>query len=124
MRSFRRRVVDGHALPSVGPDGEEVELRFSDVVLNLARRDAARGGAQLRLTLLEYELLAFLVRHPCQAFTRQQLREEVWRDRADEEQSNCVDVAIMGLRRKLEAGGKSRLIQTLRGYGYTLREDE
>ena len=122
MPRFRRQEVSSQAVSSV--EQGQVELRFSDVILNLTRRGAARGEAQLSLTLLEYELLAFLIHHPYQAFTRQRLRAEVWGEHGDEGQSNSVDVAIMGLRRKLEAGGKPRLIQTLRGYGYALREDE
>lgn len=118
-RLWRQRAISQVSSPDPG----QFDLRFADVNLNLTRRDAARGETPLHLTLLEYELLAFLVRHPYQAFTRQRLLEEVWGEHDDEGQSNCVDVAIMGLRRKLEAGGKPRLIQTLRGYGYALRED-
>jgi DNA-binding response OmpR family regulator len=119
---FRRQEVSSQEASSA--EQGQVELRFADVILNLTRRDATRGAARLSLTFLEYELLAFLIRHPSQAFTRQRLRAEVWGERGDAGQSNSVDVAIMGLRRKLEAGGKPPLIQTLRGYGYALREDE
>ncbi len=76
----------------------------------------------MRLTVLEYELLAYLLRRPYEALTRRQLSEGIWGGPLDE-RSNYVDVAVMGLRRKLEAGGKRRLIQTLRGYGYALRDD-
>jgi two-component system, OmpR family, response regulator MprA len=120
---YRREAVLDPALSPGTPDRKDVELRFADVLLNLSRREAYRADALLRLTLLEYELLTFLVGNPYQAFTRQQLRGEVSGRRQDDEQSNSVDVAIMGLRKKLEAGGRSRLIQTLRGYGYALRED-
>jgi two-component system response regulator MprA len=75
----------------------------------------------LRLTPREYELLEVFLRHPRQALSRDQLCQQVW-GYAFEGESNFVDVAVKELRRKLEADGHSRLIQTVRGYGYALRE--
>lgn len=98
-------------------------MGFADVTVDLSRRQAVRAGAVLRLSLLEFELLACLLRHPEEGLTRHQLSEGVWSS-SSMDGSNFVDVAIMGLRKKLEAGGKPRLIQTLRGYGYVLREGE
>lgn len=121
MRRSRNHASSSEAPLQTGPADRSVELRFGDVRLNPVEREAARGGSRLQLTPLEYELLALFILHPREAFSREQLCGDVW-GRGIEGRSNHVDVAIMGLRRKLEAGGRPRLIQTVRGYGYALRE--
>jgi two-component system response regulator MprA len=95
---------------------------LSDLRVDLNAREAFRGGEVLKLTPREYELLAFFARHPNQALSREQLCQHVW-GYAFEGESNFIDVAIKELRRKMEEGGKPRLIQTVRGYGYALREE-
>jgi two-component system response regulator MprA len=95
-------------------------LRFQDVELVPSQREARRDGDALELTAREYELLELFVRHPLQVLSREQILQEVWGfDYLGD--SNLVDVRIKYLRDKLEAGGRPRLIQTVRGAGYALR---
>lgn len=101
---------------------EASQLQFADVQLDTRTREAARGGMPLQLTPREYQLLAFFMQHARQALAREQLCQHVW-GYAFEGESNFVDVAIKELRRKLEAGDRPRLVQTIRGYGYALREE-
>ena len=95
-------------------------LRFSDVVLEPASHTAWRGARPLPLTATEFELLAFFLRHPRQVLTREQLLHAVWGD--EPETDNVVAVYIGYIRQKLEAAGDSRLVHTVRGAGYSLRE--
>jgi two-component system response regulator MprA len=99
----------------------EVEvLRFEDVELTPGTREVRRGDDLLELTNREYELLELFLRHPRQVLTREQILQQVWGyDYLGD--SNLVDVRIKYLRDKLEAGDRSRLIQTIRGAGYALR---
>ncbi len=96
-------------------------LSFGDITVNQSTREAFRAGKPLTLTPHQYELLATFLRHPRLALTREQLSFWVWGHSFDGE-SNFVDVAVMELRKKLEADGGPRLIQTIRGFGYALRE--
>lgn len=96
-------------------------LRNADLDLSPATREAWRGGEPLALTAREFDLLEFFLRHPRQVLTRARLLEQVW-GYAYLGGSNVIDVHIRALRDKLEAGGRSRLIQTIRGVGYALRE--
>ena len=102
-------------------DQDEV-LSYSDVTLNVAAREASRGREPLRLSPREYELLLLFMQHPRQALSRQQICLQVW-GYAFEGESNFVDVAIKELRKKLDAAGGARLIHTLRGFGYVLKEE-
>jgi two-component system, OmpR family, response regulator MprA len=95
-------------------------LQYADLVLDSETREARRGDELLRLTPREYELLEVFLRHPRQALSRDQLCQQVW-GYPFEGESNFVDVAVKDLRKKIEADGRSRLIQTIRGYGYALR---
>ena len=95
-------------------------LRFSDVEMIPSEREASRDGDALELTAREYELLELFLRHPRQVLSREQILQDVWGfDYLGD--SNLVDVRIKYLRDKLESGGRSRLIQTVRGAGYALR---
>jgi two-component system response regulator MprA len=95
-------------------------LRFQDVELVPSAREARRDGDLLELTAREYELLELFLRHPRQVLTREQILQDVWGfDYLGD--SNLVDVRIKYLRDKLELGGRSRVIQTVRGAGYALR---
>jgi len=95
-------------------------LRFADVVLEPAARMAWRGSRQLSLTATEFDLLAFLLRHPRQVLTREQLLDAVWADAP--ETDNVVAVYVGYVRQKLEEAGEPRLVHTVRGAGYTMRE--
>jgi two-component system response regulator MprA len=95
-------------------------LRFLDVELVPAEREARRGDDVLELTAREYDLLELFLRNPRQVLSREQILQEVWGfDYLGD--SNLVDVRIKYLRDKLESGGRVRLIQTVRGAGYALR---
>ena len=95
-------------------------LRFQDVEVVPTEREARRNGEALDLTAREYELLELFLRHPRQVLSREQILQDVWGfDYMGD--SNLVDVRIKYLRDKLEAGGRERLIQTVRGAGYALR---
>ena len=101
---------------SSGPHTEL--LRYADLVLDPAGHTAARGGRTLELTRTEFLLLELLLRHPRQVLTRSQIFEQVWGYDFGPS-SNSLEVYIGYLRRKL---GEPRLIQTVRGVGYVLRD--
>jgi two-component system response regulator MprA len=96
-------------------------ISFADLELDLLTRDARRGGREVELSATEFELLEFFLRHPRQVLARGLIYERVWGYDASLA-SNSLDVFVGHLRRKLEAGGERRLIQTVRGVGFTLRE--
>jgi two-component system, OmpR family, response regulator NblR len=97
------------------------QLRFEDLVLDLATRRVLRRGRIVELTMKEFELLRYLMEHPREVLTREQILENVWGyDFLGE--SNVIEVYIRYLRLKIEDEGDKRLIQTVRGVGYVLRE--
>ncbi len=102
------------------PQSEEV-LTFADLRLNTRTREVERGSRRIDLTTREYELLELFLRHPRQVLLREQILDWIWGDAQVE--SNAIEVHIGRLRDKLEANGESRLIQTIRGAGYALREE-
>jgi two-component system response regulator MprA len=111
MRALLRRTQ-----PQIG----EV-LAFADLRLDTGTREAERDGRRIELTTREYELLEFFLRHPRQVLLREQILDRIWGDATIE--SNVIEVHIGRLRDKLEADGEERLIQTIRGAGYALREE-
>jgi two-component system response regulator MprA len=96
-------------------------LRFADLELDPRAHEARRAGEPLTLTLTEFSLLELFMRNPRQVLTRSIIFERVWGYDFGYA-SNSLDVYIGYLRRKTEAGGRPRLIQTVRGVGYALRE--
>ena len=106
-------------LRRVSPGAEEI-LRFADVELNPATREVRRGGEPIELTRTEFNLLELFMRNPRVVLTRQVIHERIWGYDFGTG-SKSLDVYVGYLRRKTEAGGKSRLIHTVRGFGYTLR---
>jgi len=100
---------------------ETEQLQFGDLTLDLTLRRAVRNGRAIELTVKEFELLRCLMVHAGQVLTREQILEAVWGDRGAGE-SNVIEVYIRYLRLKLESEGEKRLIQTVRGVGYALRE--
>jgi two-component system OmpR family response regulator len=109
-----------HLRPSP-PEMSEV-LQFDDLSLNRQTREVCRGKRAIELTVKEYDLLAYLLAHPRQVLTREQILERVWGyDFVGD--SNIIEVYVRYLRLKLEAKGESRLIQTVRGVGYVLKQD-
>ncbi|MBC7971048.1 MAG: response regulator transcription factor [Verrucomicrobia bacterium] len=104
------------------PDSPASErLRFGDLILDLSTRRALRNGRAIDLTMKEFELLKYLMEHPREVLTREQILENVWGyDFVGE--SNVIEVYIRYLRLKIEDEGEKRLIQTVRGVGYVMRE--
>jgi DNA-binding response OmpR family regulator len=102
-------------------DDETDLLRFEDLSLNRQTREVFRGERPIELTAKEFDLLDHLMAHPRQVITRDRILEEVWGyDFMGD--SNIIEVYIRYLRLKLEAEGEKRLIQTVRGVGYVLRD--
>ncbi len=98
------------------------DLCFGDLALNPATREVLRAGRPVRLTRTEFAILELFLRHPRQVLTRSVLFEHVWGFDFGSS-SNSLDVYLGYLRKKLEAGGGGRLLHTVRGVGYVLRED-
>jgi two-component system response regulator MprA len=101
--------------------GDDQLLRFADIELDPGTREVRRGGDPIELTRTEFALLELFMTNPRQVLTRSIIFERVWGYDFGFA-SNSLDVYIGYLRRKTEAGGKPRLIQTVRGVGYALRE--
>jgi DNA-binding response OmpR family regulator len=96
-------------------------LQFENLTLDCQSREVHRGGQRLELTAKEFDLLEYLLRHPRQVMTRDQLLEKVWGyDFLGD--SNIIEVYIRYLRVKLEANNEKRLVHTVRGVGYVLRD--
>ncbi|TML54565.1 MAG: response regulator transcription factor [Actinobacteria bacterium] len=111
LRALLRRTAEG--------SGEA--LRFADLELDPGTREVRRGGESIELTRTEFSLLELFMLNPRQVLTRSVIFERVWGYDFGYG-SNSLDVYIGYLRRKTEAGGKPRLIHTVRGVGYALRE--
>src|SRR5918999_917824 len=107
---LRRRPPRGSAFLTVG-----------DLRLNPDTREVARGERPIDLTAREFELLEYLMRNERLVVSRERLLEEVW-GYAPFSETNTVDVFVSNLRRKLESGGEPRLLHTVRGSGYVLRQ--
>ncbi len=105
---------------SVRPDSEPI-LEFADLTLDPATREVRRGDREIRLTRTEFSLLEQLMSYPRQVLTRERILEEVW-GYDFPTTANSLEVYVGYLRRKTEAEGELRLIHTVRGVGYVLRE--
>jgi two-component system response regulator MprA len=104
------------------PAAEAQLLRFANIVANPVTREVSRGDRLVNLTAKEFDLLELFLRHPRQVLTRDSIYEQVWGYDFGGE-SNIIEVYIRYLRSKLEAEGEPRLLQTVRGVGYALREE-
>jgi two-component system response regulator MprA len=102
------------------PGGREM-LHCADLVMDVAAREVRRGDRRVELTALQFDLLEHFLRHPRQVLERDQLLQSVWRVESDAI-SNVVDVAIAELRARIETDSEPRLLHTVRGVGYVLRE--
>lgn len=100
---------------------EEGTLHFSDLELDAVSRRVRRGEREIELTPKEHDLLELFLLHPDQVLTREIIYDRIWGYDFGGE-SNIIEVYIRYLRSKLEEGGEPRLIQTVRGVGYVLRE--
>ncbi|NOT05708.1 MAG: response regulator transcription factor [Anaerolineales bacterium] len=104
----------------INPENQKVS--YADVILDPATREAKRGDMELSLTVTEFNLLRMLLRHPRQVLERRQILNDVWGyDFGGDD--NVLEIYIGYLRKKLEANGGPRLIHTVRGIGYVLREE-
>jgi two-component system response regulator MprA len=104
------------------PPRGSASLVVGDLRLNPATREAYRGDRELELTAREFELLEHVMRNERIVVSRQSLLDEVWGYHPFAE-TNTVDVFISNLRRKLELGGEPRVLHTIRGAGYVLRDE-
>ena len=112
------RFISVYLRPS---ESSKPHLRFSDLTLDLSQRLAIRDQQPISLTMKEFELLRYLMEHPGEVLSREQILENVWGYNFMGE-SNVIEVYVRYLRLKLENGERKRLIQTVRGVGYVLRE--
>jgi two-component system response regulator MprA len=112
MRALLRRAA---------PSSPEV-LKFADLTLDTGTRQAFRAERAIELTAKEYELLELFMRHPRQVLTREVIFDRVWGYDFGGE-SNIIEVYVRYLRQKTEAAGEPRLVHTVRGVGYVLREE-
>jgi DNA-binding response OmpR family regulator len=114
IRSLLRRV----------PAAEPLRRRLADLQMDLETRTVWRGDRRIELTSREFDLLAYLLRQPGQVVTREMLAKDVWREtKRATPLDNVIDVHIAHLRRKIDDGRATTLIQTVRGVGFVLRED-
>jgi two-component system, OmpR family, response regulator MprA len=97
-------------------------IRYADISIDLGAHEVKRDGRLIALTAKEFDLLELFVRNPRQVLTRERIMDAVWGFDFGAT-SNVVDVYVGYLRQKLEDGGATRVIQTLRGVGYVLREE-
>ena len=114
LRALLRRVV-----PTATPTSEV--LAFADLTMDVASRDVSRGGRAIELTRTEFTLLEMFLRRPRRVLDRSFILEEVW-GYDFPTSANSLEVYVGYLRRKTEAEGEPRLIQTVRGVGYVLKE--
>ena len=107
---------------SSGP-AETIDLTVGDLSLNLITRDVERGGRRIDLQPLEYSLLAYLMRNAGKVVSKTMIMEHVW-DYHFDPQTNVVEARICRLRDKIDKGFPTKLIHTIRGVGYVLRQDQ
>ena len=120
FREFEARV---RALLRRESVSKTIQLSFLDITLNTLTHEVWRNGRQLTLTAKEYVLLEVFLRHPRQVLSRNMIAERLWNEEA-ENLSNVIDVYVGYLRRKLCEGGEPNVIQTVRSFGYQLKEPQ
>jgi two-component system copper resistance phosphate regulon response regulator CusR len=119
--AFDELVARIHALLRRGHHDRAMTLRVGDLELDVARRQLRRGTRRIELTAREFGVLELLMRRAGEVVTRTMLAEHVWGDHYDS-LSNLIEVFINRLRRKIEQDGAPRLLHTVRGAGYVMRE--
>jgi len=123
--AFPELLARVRALLRRGRPSEVLRLKAADLELDLVSRHAVRGDRSLDLTAREFELLEYLLRHHGHLVSREMLAREVWREpRRATPLDNVIDVQIARLRKKVDLDGSARLIHTVRGVGFVLREGE
>jgi DNA-binding response OmpR family regulator len=113
------------ALLRRGRPSDVLRLKVADLELDLVSRRVARGDRLIDLTAREFELLEYLLRHQQHLVSREMLARDVWKEpRRATPLDNVIDVQMKRLRRKVDQEGCTRLIHTVRGVGFVIREDE
>ena len=121
--AFQELLARVRALLRRRTEGSPALLQFSDLVLDPARRTVSRGGEKIELTAKEFAILEYFLRNPGRVLTRTRIIEHVW-DYDFDTGTNLVDVYVNYLRKKVDAERKTKLIHTVRGVGYVLKERE
>ena len=119
--SFEEILARVRALLRRGPTLMVTVLEYAGIRMDLVGHTASRGGSALDLTPKEYGLLEFFMRNPERVLSRAQLAEHVW-DQYFDPLTNVIDVSVSHLRKKVEAGGSSRVLHSVRGMGYILSD--
>ncbi len=122
--AFAELLARVRALLRRAGDTETFRKQIGDLKLDIENRRVSRGSQEIAVTPREFELLAYLLRHYGQTVTRQMLAKDVWREphRATP-LDNVIDVHVAHLRRKIDEGRRVKLIHTVRGVGFVLREE-
>ncbi|MFQ5586120.1 MAG: response regulator [Thermodesulfobacteriota bacterium] len=120
--AFAELIARLRALMRRGDQGLTV-LKFRDLSLDPATRKAKRGGREIELTVKEYALLEYFLRNPNRVLTRTMIAEHVW-DHTFDSETNVVDVYLNHLRNKIDKDEEVKLLHTVRGVGYVLRDEE
>ena len=120
--AFEEFLARVRALLRRGGGGPAPVLRLADLTLNPATRDVRRGARRVELTAREHTLLEYFLRNAGRVLTRPMLAQHVWGLDFDPE-SNVVDVYVGYLRRRIEGSGERRLLHTVRGVGYVLKDE-
>ena len=114
IRSLLRRAVPA----------EPLKKTVADLLVDLEARRVSRAGKPIELTPREFDLLVYLLRHQGQVVTRAMLAQDIWREtNRITPLDNVIDVHVAHLRRKVDEGYTTKLIQTVRGVGFVLREE-
>jgi two-component system copper resistance phosphate regulon response regulator CusR len=123
--AFAELLARLRALVRRGRGDQLLRLSISDLLIDVPSRAVSRGGNAVELTTREYELLEYLVRHKGTLVSREMLARDVWGEtQRSTPLDNVIDVHIAHLRRKVDQGRPVRLIHTVRGVGFIIREDE
>jgi len=120
--AFQELVARVRALLRRQTEAKLPVLRFADLTLDPARRTVLRGGKKIDLTTKEYALLDYFIRNPGRVLTRTMIAEHVW-DYNFDSMTNIIDVYVNYLRRKIDSDREHKLIHTVRGVGYVLKEE-
>lgn len=118
--SFDELAARIHAILRRPSESVQQKVTAGDIELNVALRSATKNGAPLTLTLKEFSLLEYLLRHPNEVINREELLSHLW-DFNYDSFSNVVDVHVKNLRKKLDQGNSPSILETVRGVGYRLR---
>ncbi len=121
--AFAELLARVRALVRRGGKDRGAEIRFGDLRLDPVAHKVWRGGREVELTAKEYALLEYLMRNPNQVLTRTMIAEHVW-DYTFDSFTNIIDVYVNYLRKKVDKDFDKRLIHTVRGVGYVLKEEE